>query len=163
MQQTMHALITALENLLDLHGELLGVEQKKLRSIIAQDWRELETLLLESRKLLTTIELREKQRMEIVEHLCGRSDAPLSIVEKKLPESQQPRLRSCAQKLVKIISRQKLVSENAQNLLKSSLEIINFSISLFSGGDGEGKTYSVNGQENGTEGRYTSLVFDIKA
>jgi hypothetical protein len=163
MQKTANALITALERLLNLHRELLGVEQKKLGAIIAQDWRELETLLLKSRKLLVKIELAENQRMEVVEHLCCRGDAPLSSVVKSLPDVQKPRVRSCAQKLVEIISRQKLVSETAQNLLKSSLEIINFSISLFSGADGEGKTYSVNGQEKGNEGRYTSLVFDIKA
>ncbi|KPJ87495.1 MAG: hypothetical protein AMS17_08320 [Spirochaetes bacterium DG_61] len=163
MQQTMNELMTALDRLVGLHTELLEVEQKKLSAIIDQDWVGLEQLLLKSRETLSEIGCVETQRMGIVERICEREDATLSDVEKKASGRVGRELRNYGERLANLIAQQKSMNERMENLLKSSLEIVNFSLALLSGSEAEGKTYAKDGQESGNEEKCTPLVFDIKA
>ena len=163
MQETMNELISSLDRLIGLHRELLGVEQEKIAAIIDQDWAELERLLIRSREKLFEIVYAETQRMGIVERICGRGDATLSEVEKKASVAPGPELRNYGERLANLIAQQKSMNERIENLLKSSLEIVNFSLALFSGSEGGGKTYSQDGDEKGNGGKCSPLVFDIKA
>lgn len=163
MQKTMKELVDVLDQLVQYHRDLLEVEQKKLSSIVDQDWEELEILLLKSRKILTNIETAEKRRMSIIQELCGKEDIRLSEVEKEISGDLAPRIRNCGNKLVELIQRQKSMNEKIERLLKSSLEIVNFSLSLFAGSGAQGRTYSGKGEEKGNGEKCSSFVFDIKA
>jgi nucleotidyltransferase/DNA polymerase involved in DNA repair len=163
MQKIIDQLLQSLEELITLHRALLEIEQSKVSVILDQDWKELEQLLGTSRKILDNIETAEKQRLRIVERLCGRAEAHLSEVEKTAPETQRARLKSSGARLAELITMQKGVSRNVESLLRSSLEIVNFTLSLFMDGERQGKIYSVDGQDRGSGGKSSPLVFDIKA
>lgn len=163
MQKISGQLLQSLDELITLHRALLEVEQAKVPVILNQDWNELGQLLDTSRKILDSIEEAEKRRMHFVERLCGRRDAPLSEVERRAPEMHLPRLRSSGDRLAGLITKQKGVNRNVESLLRSSLEIVNFTLSLFMEGERQGKIYSVDGQERGAGEKPAPLMFDIKA
>ena len=55
------------------------------------------------------------------------------------------------------------LNQRIEHLLKDSLDIINFSVSLFSGAGPGGRTYSGAGEERPPDEKPASLVLDIKA
>ena len=58
---------------------------------------------------------------------------------------------------------QKELNGRIEYLLKDSLDIINFSVSIFSGAGPHGRTYSVAGEEKSHEEKPVPMVLDIKA
>ena len=163
MEKTMRELIVVLDVLVAHHRELLMLEQKKLTSIINQDWKGLEELLSKSKQVLRDIEDAEKLRLDLIEKLCGSKDAKITDIKIKVPEELTNELQKSGKKLISLIQEQKILNENIEKLLQSSLEIVNFSVSLFSGMGSNGKTYTGSGKEKGSKGKYTSFVFDVKA
>jgi hypothetical protein len=163
MQKTTEELLEVLDVLIAHHEELLTIEKRKLTSIIDQDWKNLEFLLEKSKQVLKKVENAESVRLSIVEKLCGRKDAKISELEKTIPLDVGQELKKSTRSLISLIEEQKILNINIENLLKSSLEIVNFSVSLISSMGAKGQTYSGSGKERGSGEKHTSFVFDIKA
>ena len=163
MESKTRELVTVLEELITRHRALLNVEQKKLRSIINQDLKELDSLISQSKKILKDIETSEKARLVAVEELCGTDKATITEIGHKLSEKRNAELTSRAGSLTSLMLEQKELNQRIEYLLKDSMDIINFSVSVFSGASPYGKTYSVAGEERLSEAKPASLVLDIKA
>jgi len=163
MEKNMRDLLMVLDVLIGQHKELLGIEQKKLTAIVNQDWKGLEEYLSHSRDILKKIENTEQVRLDTLERLCGRKDATLSDIKSSLTAGMHDELEKSSSRLIHLIKEQKVLNENIEKLLKSSLEIVDFSISLFSRMGAKGSTYSVNGKESPSGKKVSSFVFDVKA
>jgi len=161
MKEDIKELLIVLDILIAHHRALLSVEQKKMDAVINQDWQELESLLNKSRLILKDIDTAERIRLGLVEKVTGVKETPLTNLQEKLnPENREKLIRS-GEILKKVLEEIKEVNTRIEKLLQGSLEVIDFSIALFSGSDS--KTYSGSGREKKDEGRHTSLIFDIKA
>ncbi len=163
MQKITMELLKVLDVLIAHHKELLNIEKKKLSSIIEQDWKKLEFLLEKSKQILKRVENAERERLSLVEKICGRKESTLSEIENTIPSDLGQELKKSSRNLISLIEEQKILNENIEKLLISSLEIVNFSISLISGMGIKGQTYSGSGKERGSGEKHTSFVFDIKA
>ncbi len=163
MEKIMRELLMVLDVLIGQHKELLSFEQKKLSAIVNQDWKGLEAYLSHSRDILKKIENTEQVRLDILEKLCGRKEATLSDVKLSLPAGLHDELEKSSTRLIALIKEQKVLNANIEKLLKNSLEIVDFSISLFSRMGAKGNTYSVNGKESPSGKKVSSFVFDVKA
>jgi len=161
MEKEIKELLILLDILIAHHRELLSVEQKKMNAVINQNWYELEKLLNHSRLILKDIDKAEKIRLDLVEKITGFKETSLSQLKEKISTSNRKKLVKSGELLKKVMEEIKELNARVENLLQSSLEIIDFSISLFSGSDS--KTYSGTGREKKDEGKHTSLIFDIKA
>ena len=163
MESKTRELITILEKLIMHHRALLTVEQKKVHSIINQDMQELDSLILQSRKILKDIETSEKARRVIVKELCGTDKATITEIGYGLSEAKNTELSLRANSLKSLMLEQKELNQSIEYLLKDSLDIINLSVSIFSGADPYGKTYSVAGEERSIVDKPASMILDIKA
>jgi hypothetical protein len=163
METKIGELVNILEELITRHRELLSVEQRKLQSIIKQDLKELERLILKSKKILKNIEESEKKRLVIVKELFGTDRTTITQIGRKLSEKRREELISRAGSLKALMLEQKELNSRVEYLLKDSLDIINFSVSLFTGAGPHGRTYGTAGEENSNNAKPSSLVLDIKA
>jgi hypothetical protein len=163
MESKTRELITILEELITQHRALLNVEQKKLHSIINQDLQKIDSLVLQSKKILKDIEKSEKKRLVIVKELCGTDKATITEIGHKLSKKRDAELTSRAESLKSLMLEQKELNQRIEYLLKDSLDIINFSVSLFSGSGPHGRTYSGAGEERSPDEKPASMVLDIKA
>jgi len=163
MEEEYFKLLSVLDMLITFHRELIGVEREKLQLIINQDWRNLEREVDRSREILTNIESAETTRLDIIEKISGRRDLSLSDLEQTVPRQMREDLLESGSRLQVLVDRLKDVIRRSEQLLTSSLEVIDFTLSMFSGDGSNVKTYGVRGEEKKGLGRPTSLVFDVKA
>ncbi len=163
MEQEYFHLLTVLDLLIAFHRELVSVEQQKVNLIINQDWKELERQVAKSREILGNIESAEKTRLEIVEKIGGKTETTLSELSGSMPEGMREDLLKNGERLRALIADLRNLTHRSAQLLSSSLEVVDFTLSLFAGASSRGKTYGVNGEEKRDEGKHTSLVFDLKA
>jgi len=163
MEKIVNKLLIVLEGLIAYHRELLSVEHEKLSSIINQDWQVLEQLVFRSRKILKDIETAEETRLDLVETICGNREGALADIGQSVSGKTGKHLQINAEKLRSLMREQKTLNQRIEALLQSSLEIVNFSISLFSGSGPGSRTYSGKGEEKAPDEKHTSLVFDVKA
>jgi predicted transcriptional regulator len=156
-------LLVLLDVLIELHRKLFQVERKKLTAVIQQNRKQLEKLTAESAGILGEIHATEESRIRLVEKFYGDREATLSEIADRCSSKIKKDLQKRVKKLSSLISIQKSLNGRIEGLLQSSLEIVDFSLSLISGAGIEGKTYSGSGEESKTKGKHTSLVFDAKA
>lgn len=162
MDKQIKELVIVLDILVANHRELLSCEQSKLELIINQDWYGLGKQLKSSEQILKSIEAAEKLRIDILRRMGFNESTPMKNVVGGFSEEERKRLIDGAERLSYVIKDLKLLNGQVQDLLSSSLEVIDFSISLFQGAGSGSKTYSVNGEEKKGDDRVTSLVLDTK-
>jgi hypothetical protein len=162
MEKTVKELLIVLDILIANHRELLSCEQSKLELIIQQDWQGLGEQLKLSEQILKSVETAEKLRVKLLKRIGFEKDAQMKKVAENLPEQEKDKLMDGALMLTALVRDLKSLNTQIQDLLSSSLEVINFSISLFQGTGSGGKTYCKNGEEKREGERYTSLVLDTK-
>jgi len=160
MEKEYMELIAVLERLVVLHRDLLHMEQDKLALILDQNWKTLAERIDESKGILDAIEECEKKRLSVVERMGGSRDSALSELLQRIPEDQRRVLKTRGEELQSVVLELKSLNSRSRQLLDSSLEVINFTLSLFSGAGT--KTYSGSGREEADPGKHTSLVFDLK-
>jgi flagellar biosynthesis/type III secretory pathway chaperone len=156
-------LIDIIDKLIHHHEELLAIEQEKVRSVVDQDWKGLERLVAHGKKVLKAIEDVEKARRKLLKDLGPGEDAALSEVAGLLPKDDGRSVLEHGGRLRGLIEELRELAKRSEGLIQSSLEVVNFSISLFSGATTGGKTYLDNGTERNIGEKHTSLVFDAKA
>ena len=163
MEKSVKELLIVLDVLIVNHRELLSCEQEKLECIIRQDWQGLGEALKRSEQILISIETAEKLRRQLLGTL-GRDEAtPMKTLIGELSGKQAEKLNEGSERLKAVIGELKAINDRVQTLLTSSLEVIDFSLSLFQGEGPGSRTYCKNGAEKRSGERYTSLVLDTKA
>jgi len=155
-------LVIIMDILIAHHHELLSSEKKKLESIKSQDWVSLNQHIQRSKEILMSINNIEKERMEIVKIITGSKKSSFNKLLEIVPAGYIKKIIEKRDELTSVINEIKGLNKNIEDLLKSSLEVIDFSVSLFSGAGSNGKTYSPNGKEENVTTKHTSLLFDIK-
>jgi hypothetical protein len=163
MEKELKELFIALDILVANHRELVSCEQNKLELIIAQDWEGLGEQLKRSEQVLESIKTAEKLRVDLMKRLGFDEKTPMSDIVRGYPGQQKKRLMDSAHELMTVVQNLKALNQQIATLLNTSLEVINFSISLFQGYGADHKTYCINGEEKKGQGRNTSLVLDTKA
>jgi flagellar biosynthesis/type III secretory pathway chaperone len=156
-------LIDIIDKLINHHEELLAIEKEKVSSVIDQDWRGLERLVAHGKKVLKAIGDVEKARRILLKDLGSGEDAALSEVAGLLPKDEGRAVLEHGGRLRGLIEELRALAKRSEGLIQSSLEVVNFSISLFSGATTGGKTYLDNGTERNIGEKHTSLVFDARA
>jgi hypothetical protein len=168
MERTASGLLETIHRLIRHHEVLIAVEREKVSALVQQDWKGLDRLVQHSRKVLKAIEETEAERLRLVEELGGSSSSTLTEIVGSLPpralsEEESVLVTRSGEKLRGLIAELEEWGRRAQALIQSSLEVVNFSIALFSGAAAGGKTYGVDGTEKNLGNGHTSLVFDAKA
>ena len=156
-------LASVMKRLITLHGELLRLEQEKINCITGQDWRGLEHQLEHSAAVLQQIEDVERQRQLLIEQVAGDHERTLSDIALLLPDREGEEIQKHGKTLRALILELKVLNLRCEQLISSSLEVVDFTLSLFSGNNSMGKTYDGKGGERGEGREQLSLVFDVKA
>ncbi|MFW6139586.1 MAG: hypothetical protein ACOC7U_10520, partial [Spirochaetota bacterium] len=81
---------------------------------------------------------------------------------RRIPRALKEKILYSARQLRCLMDELKQINRKNQELLQSSLEVLEFSVGLYSGTGSGGKTYSEAGEENKTSRDQTSLVFNLK-
>jgi flagellar biosynthesis/type III secretory pathway chaperone len=163
MEKELKELLIVLDILIANHKELVSCEQNKLQLIIAQDWENLGEQLKRSEKILESIATAEKLRVDLLKQLGFGENTPVKDFIKGYPEPQKKQLLDSAQELTRVVQNLKALNRQIATLLNTSLEVVNFSISLFQGHGADHKTYCMNGEEKKGQENNTSLVLDTRA
>ncbi len=162
MKENYIKLLASMETLVNLHRELISVEQQKIDMIIDQNWGDLERLVNESEKVLKDIENSEMSRVKLIESLGCSKDTSLSQIAEHLPKEIGEDLLKCGENLRSLMLQLRILNSRCEQLIGSSLEVIDFTLSMMSGAV-RGKTYKPDGEEKKVEDGHTALVFDLKA
>jgi flagellar biosynthesis/type III secretory pathway chaperone len=162
MKENHIKLLTSMETLVTLHRELLSLEQQKIDMIIDQNWEDVQRLVQESKKILEGIEASETSRVKLIQLMGCDVESTLSQISEDLPEKIGEDLLKCGEKLRSLLLQLKILNSRCEQLIGSSLEVIDFTLSMMSGAV-RGKTYKPDGEEQKGEGGHTALVFDLKA
>ena len=133
MEQETTELVSLMERLVSLHQELIPLEEEKIGLIIDQNWAGLEEQVQKSGPILLSIEDTERRRMEIVGRLGGTSDQPLSEIASQLPVDTGSELQRSGRTLRTLLLELKNLNLQEEQLITSSLEVVEFTLSLFSG------------------------------
>ena len=168
MEKTAPRLLEMIHRLIRHHELLIAIEKEKVSALVQQDWKGLERLVLHGRKVLKAIEETEAERLRLVEELGGNSSSTLTEIVHSLPPSELSedecrQISRGGEMLRDLIAELEDWGRRAQALIQSSLEVVNFTLALFTGAEAGGKTYGVDGAEKNPEHGRTSLVFDAKA
>ena len=163
MSEKYEELLGVMDTLIHNHRRLLEVEQEKPETVIQQNWRGLEQLVSKSEKIIGDIESVERRRLELIGEMGGNEKATLRTIAYQVPEKTREELLKSGERLMSLMHELKELNKYLEKLVQSSLEIVNYSISLFSGRGGNTKTYSDGGQEKSIEEKHTSFVFDVEA
>ncbi len=156
-------LIEIMDVLIDLHRRLLNVEESKIEAIVNQDWKRLQVLLQESEILMSEIEDVEEERIRLIKDAGYDAESSISEISVKLPENIRVLLEKSRDNLIGIVNELKEINRKTRAMLEGSLEVINFTLGLLSGGNSRVKTYGIQGKEIGETEHTSSMVFDFKA
>ena len=156
-------LVSTLDRHISLHRELTELEREKISRILAQDWQGLEQRVHRSTEVLHQIEQTERHRMEILDSIGGKSGSTLAELARSMPAETREDLYARRQTLRSLLLELKNLNHRCEELISSSLEVVEFTLSLFTGQGAGGKTYSGEGEERASRHDHPSLVFDVKA
>lgn len=162
MEKPLKELLIVLDILIANHRELISCEQKKLEMIIKQDWKGLQLQVDMSTQILQSIDTAERLRLDLIERIGFSKETPIKEVVNAFGDQDKEKIINSREKLVSTLQELKSLNKQIETLIESSLEIINFSLSLFQENGQASKTYSGNGEEK-KAGKCTPLVLDTKA
>ena len=166
MEQKHTQLLSVMEELIDHHRELVALEQEKIKLVIDQDWKLLEERVEQSRAVLQKIDDAEKRRVGIIGTLSGNINGglqTLSEVSAHVTDTCGGELMRSGEMLRSLMLELKNLNSRSEQLISSSLEVVDFTLALLSGASSNGKTYDGDGEERAEGREHPSLVFDLKA
>jgi flagellar biosynthesis/type III secretory pathway chaperone len=166
MEQIHAQLIAVMKELVGHHRELLALEREKITLVVEQDWKHLEERVEQSRTVLQKIDDAEKRRITVIGALGGDiSSGPqtLSELAERIPDTCVGEVMRLGEMLCSLMLELKNLNSRSEQLIWSSLEVVDFTLALLSGASSNGKTYSGDGEERAGGREHPSLVFDVKA
>lgn len=141
LSEQLKELTTVLQSEAAAYAELLQLSEKKQRILIEGKAPELEEILKQEELLTSRVGSLEKRRTELHEQLAAHfgisaQELVLTRLVSLVPEPHARELAQLKQDLNRTLDRLgKLNRQNAQ-LIRQSLEYINFSLNLLIGADG---------------------------
>jgi hypothetical protein len=156
-------LASLLDELVSLHRRLIEVEQEKIAIVVDQKWTQLDGQVEKSRRLLERIEETERLRQEVIAGMGGNEEMTLSELSRQVPAEIGNRLLDRGKTLRILLVELKNLSLQCRQIVSSSLEVVDFTLSLFDGTGSKGRMYGDDGGEQNSEREQPSLVFDMKA
>ncbi|MEY8752155.1 flagellar protein FlgN [Alkalicoccobacillus gibsonii] len=154
-----------LQDLIDLHQQLLFIAEKKKESLIKQDIKTLQAAVQDESKIVRRIQLSEDNRVKAVKallhslHLSPVEDT-LSYVLEHVNGEERALLTKLTHKLADTLSTIKMVNDQNQQLIQDALQYVHVSLDLLTP-SAEDFQYNAKHQELEKSSSYST--FDSKA
>lgn len=157
-------LIEILEEMNRVYEGMLKLSVKKKDIIVQGKVSELEKIVKTEQTLVIEAGKLENKREEIITEISkeiGINTAEVTIkqLEKRSGKRHAKNLKECRNKLVKTLDELKSQNELNSNLIKNSLDYIDFSLNLFSNINSDSGSYVKNGEIGKPEKKN---LFDVK-
>lgn len=150
MEEKLQGLLALLEQEAEFYAHLLSLSAQEQKIIIAGKVNELDKNVKEKEKTILEIKELERLRIPIFEDLSKElnidvKELNINKLKNLISEEYSNKLENLQEKMDKITSELRNVSENNVELIKASLDYIQFSLNLLSSNN-KTITYSDNGK-----------------
>ncbi len=157
-------LVDVLKNEAGLYREVLKISHEKTRIIVDGKAAELDSLTRKEQTFVFQIadleDLREKIVAKFAEYFKKKAaELTVSVIASMLPPQKAQELQGVLVELSGILKEIKEVNRLNAQLIRNSLEYIDFSINLLTGAEASGNMYGNSGQTN--DGRKRNFL-DVK-
>lgn len=163
MDKPLLKLVANLDSQVKKHKILLNVLKKKLNAIVAQDWEKLQVYVERSNPILEQIRRLEEDRVRIVWSITGDGKTRISELTSGMKADERKALQEKADELTEIVGEVKSAIFQISTLLETSLEVIDYTVSLLSGNGISGSLYGTGGREKKSAENNYPLLLNIKA
>lgn len=148
MEEKVNGLLILLEQEAEFYENLLDISLKEQKSIVSGKVDEIEKITKEKEKIILEINKLEKARLLIWKDLSEKfslapSDLTLVRLQEKLGEKYSEKLNILQKRIETVVHKLKNIAESNAELIKTSLDYIQFSLNLLSSSPSL-STYSVN-------------------
>lgn len=164
MKQQLFRLADILKDEIKCHEDLLAFAYKKERVIINNNVDELKAITLSEEKIIGAIKEHEEDRTALVKGLAKAfSESPkkftLGFLIEKLDSDIALEFKMIHRELVDLLKKLKRMNERNSRLIKTSLELVSYSMNLYVTLNSGPKVYGNTGSVASTPKR-NSLIFD---
>ncbi len=165
MEEKVNGLLILLEQEAEFYENLLDISLKEQKSIVSGKVDEIEKITREKEKIILEINKLEKARLLIWKDLSEKfslapSDLTLTKLQEKLGEKYSKKLNILQKRIETVVHKLKNIAESNAELIKTSLDYIQFSLNLLSSSPTP-STYSVNRKTEEDAG--STKILDKKA
>ncbi len=164
MSKSIEQLLIVLNKEYEAYDQVLDIAKRKRRIIIEGRVKELDELTKEEQTLIMSLgkleHLRESIVNNIIEDLKIDKNQNLTEITNYLSEDNKEKVTSIKEKLKNLLKDIKAENDINSNLIKQSLDYIEFNRNLISSFENQGSTYGSRADEKAVK-RKTNL-FDAK-
>jgi flagellar biosynthesis/type III secretory pathway chaperone len=165
---SVEAIFTCMEDLLETHQRLFTIAKDMTELIKSGDTAGLENVLRKEEREILSIQTLEKKRVRLVTEFLQEKGsflhAPTVTDMKPYLESEQvERLEQLQTELLEVVLKLKELNNLNADLLQSSLQFVNLSLSLFEQQTEKLSYNRPNAQKNRENERQQRSLFDSKA
>ncbi|MFK3936007.1 flagellar protein FlgN [Alkalihalobacillus sp. NPDC078783] len=158
-------LANRLQELIELHQQLLLIADKKKESLLKQDIKTLQATVRDESKVIRGIQLSEANRIKAVRSLLLSLQVPpvkdtLSYVLEHVSGEEKIQLTDLTHELADVLSTVKMVNEQNQQLIQDALQYVHVSLDVLTP-SAEDFQYNAKHQELEKNSSYS--LFDSKA
>ncbi|WYP25828.1 flagellar protein FlgN [Alkalihalobacillus sp. FSL W8-0930] len=158
-------LMSRIQELIDLHNQLILVAEKKKESLVKQDIKTLQAAVKDESNIVRSIHLCEAIRVKAVKaFLHSLQVSPvkdtLSFVLKYVNGDEKAQLTELTNELADVLSAVKMVNEQNQQLIGDALQYVHLSLDLLTP---SAEDFQYNAKHQELEKSSTYSLFDSKA
>lgn len=127
------AIVTKIEEMIDIHGTLNELARKKTQAIIQGDMKTLDHIVNQEEAATQKLAQLEDERVRLVQDFTkdtGRGTTFTALIE-QAPESEREKLQHLQARLAENVFDLKHQNDLNQDLLKQSLEWVRVNVNLF--------------------------------
>jgi flagellar biosynthesis/type III secretory pathway chaperone len=165
MEETLtKQLVDVLNRENEIYKTIYEISNNKTDLIVGGKVNEIENITKIEQTLIIKISKLEDEREKIIGKLCDilakkPEELTISMLIEKLGQDDADELKTCQEKIVRIISNLKKTNDLNAKLIKNSLEYIDFSINMMTSIDTVNNSYGSSGFSGETKKRN---FFDMK-
>ncbi len=164
MDCLINELISVLDNEVVLYEDILKMSKDKTTVIVEGKVNELEKIIRSEQSLILQMSKIENQREILINKISKvmnqkPEELTLSFLIENSNKEQGEKLKSRQQGLSNILRELGNVNQLNSQLIRSSLDYINFSLNLFASVDNPDNNYGLEGEKSGSKPK---SMFDMK-
>ncbi len=164
MDNLINELTDVLEKEAALYNELLSISRRKTPVLVEGKVAELENITKEEQSLVLQLSELENRREKLMEEVSGKMSIKpenLTVTElvKHVGNRQGERLDKVRKHILDVIEELRSTNQLNAELVRNSLDFINFSLNLITSFEGEGNTYNGGAKKSGSKAK---SLFDLK-
>ncbi|WLV23983.1 flagellar protein FlgN [Aciduricibacillus chroicocephali] len=133
---SLQEMIGTMDELSDVHDELIATSDEKAQTIINNDIPALQQVLIKERKLVQKLQQSEKRRTEATERYATERGLPevtvTAILDSLDSETDQQKFEKAAVKLTEKLAELKSKEQASRALVEQSMQFIQYSLNLLS-------------------------------